>query len=646
MKTERNKRWLKLMHIFMIGVTAVFVSACNDAMDDLLKYNYSSSGINYDTGHVLLVVIDGASGRAIQAARNARKTPTLQDMIAHAIYTDYGLSDNTGKVEENMTNARGWANLMIGTTTHGIQTDDDLQVYGGTTLAERLGTSTISMYANDKFRDFFAPDGINAPELDSDEAVKDRLVEELSNTLNVPSELIIAEFDGVNKAGQEAGFYDEDKNVSLEVQEAVANIDQYLAEIMNTLKARPYFKQENWLVIVTSNYGGLAGKEETDQFYDLLGRNTFTMMYNERLVADVQGRPADTGLSYSFYTPVWGYSKDDANPTRYLESARLGDTTIGGFKEVLKDGGGMTIQFFMKSNMATSQKYIIMSKCADATDNGWILHFNDKNKRLCLAVGGNNSTGRKAFQYNDYQNIDWSKWHTVSISLEPDPSNSNNIVVTLYLDGIENGRFSKKYSEVSTWYYSKGAKGNPDDVPFRIGSTDNRPTQELQNNTKGQTFKNFLYITNVQIYNIAIPAVDIKKYSGKNMLHELENYPYWDNLVGYWPCDLESEEAATETIEDRVYFVFKDHSQYRKEDGSSDFIVDRGASSGVWVSGISQDEAIHPIPASDPLFYRKTFNTVDISRHIFMWLGKEINWDWNLEGRVWTFTYNSMSVDK
>lgn len=643
MKTERSNGWLKLTRILMVGVTAFFVSACNDTMDDLLRYNYSSSGINYDTGHVLLVIIDGASGKAIQAARNAHKTPTLQEMIAHAVYTDYGLGDNTEKVKENMTNARGWANLMIGTTKHGIQTYDDLQSYEGTALAERLEASTVSMYANDEFRNIFAPDGINAPKLDGDEAVKDRLLEELSNTLNIPSKLIIAEFEGVNKVGKEVGFYDEDKNVSLEVQEAVGRIDQYLSEVMSALKARPYFKQENWLVIVTSNYGGVAGKEETDQYYDLPGRNTFTMMYNQYLVGDVQGRPADTGLSYSFYTPVWAYDKDNTNPTRYIESAKMKNLELGGLESIF-DGGGLTIQFFMKSSLATSQKYVILSKSSDIEKDGWALYFNDSNKRISFTVGKTRGT----VQFGDYKNIDWTQWHTVSITIKPDPNKKDYALLSLYLDGEENrdgGRNNNpKISNLKSWY--TGGKEDVKNVPFRIGGTENRESQNKQRNTSGQTFKNFLYITNIQIYNIAIPAEDLKRYSGKNMLHELANYPYWDNLVGYWPCDLENEEAATETIEDRTYFVFKDHSKYRREDGTSDFIVDRGASSGVWISGVSQDEAIHPIPASDPLYYRKTFNTVDISRHIFIWLGKEINWDWNLEGRVWSFTYNNMTIDK
>lgn len=644
MKTERKNRWSKLVYIFMISIITFLVSACNDTMDDLLRYDYPASGINYDTGHVLLIVVDGASGRAIQAARNARKTPTLQEMMAHAVYTDYGLSDDTEKVKENMTNARGWANLMIGTTKHGIQTDADLRSYGGTTLVEHLEASTVSMYANDEFRDAFAPDGMNAPVLNSDEAVKDRLVEELSNTLNIPSELIIAEFEGVNKAGQEFVFYDEDKNVSQEVQEAVGNIDLYLSEIMSALKARPYFKQENWLVIVTSNYGGLAGKEETDQFYDLPGRNTFTLMYNERLVSDVQGRPANTGLSYSFYTPMWGYDKDNTNPTRYLESAKMKNFEMGGLESVF-DGGEVTIQFFMKSNMATSQKYIVLSKSSDIEKDGWALYFNDSNKRMCFTVGKT----RGAVQYGDYKNIDWTQWHTVSITIKQDPSKKDYALLSLYLDGEENRDGGKnnnpKISDLKSWY--TGGKEDVKSASFRIGGTENRASQNKQRNTAGQTFKNFLYITNVQIYNTAIPAADLKKYSGKNMLHEFASYPYWDNLIGYWPCDLENEEAATETIEDKEYFVLKDHSQYRKEDGTSDFIVDRGASSsGVWVSGISQDEAIHPIPASDPLYYRKTFNTVDVSRHIFMWLGKEINWDWSLEGRVWSFKYNNMTIDK
>lgn len=62
----------------------------------------------------------------------------------------------------------------------------------------------------------------------------------------------------------------------------------------SALKERPGYENENWLIIVTSNYGGdvqmVEGKEFADHYADV-SRNTFTLMYNERLVSQIQAAP-------------------------------------------------------------------------------------------------------------------------------------------------------------------------------------------------------------------------------------------------------------------------------------------------------------------------------------------------------------------
>ena len=143
-----------------------------------------------------------------------------------------------------------------------------------------------------------------------------------------------------------------------------------------------------------------------------------------------------------------------------------------------------------------------------------------------------------------------------------------------------------------------------------------------------------MFITNVQFYDMALPAEDIKLYAGKNQLHLLQDsYKYWDNLKGYWPCDLE---------DDQMDPVLKNYAKDNSEDDVDDFVIDRGASN-IWLSGSSLAAALHPIPESDKTFYNKTFNTVDISRQVFMWLGKSVNWDWSMEGKAWKFAYEEFS---
>lgn len=638
MKVNNYKRITNLAGTCFLGILLLLVTACNEVMEDSLRYDYPASGSNYESGHVLLVVMDGAAGRAVQAARNAYKAPNLKSMIAHALYTDYGLADGSNNIASGeMTNARGWANLMIGNTTHDIKTEDDL-IAGTDNFISRLveENSLVSMYAVDeKFRQTFAVKGMTAPEVNTDEAVKNGVLEELK--LPDTSDLIVAEFGGVREAAG-GEFYNENGTPTEAVVNAIGVLDNYIGEMWSALKERPGYENENWLIIVTSNYGGdvqmVEGKEFADHYADV-SRNTFTLMYNERLVSQIQAAPGNTALSYSFSTPAWSYDYRNPNPNRYAESARLGNTEMGEFyfndKNEIEP---VTIQFFLSSSVYNSRKYVILSKSSNMDEknkvgNGWFFHFNadTNNRRICFGFGGK----RWLIQTKDENNLDWSQWHVLTLTLEPnpDPKKPANTLLTIYIDGELNNQLSYKNSEIVNGYTQN--KSFPStDAPLRIGGTENRDSQNSQQNTKNQQFSNYIYVTNLQIYDVAIPKEDVALYAGKNQLHLLkDSYKYWDNLKGYWPCDLE---------DDQMEPTLKNYAKDNGEDATDDFVIDRGAAD-VWLSGSSLSPAIHPIPESDKTFYVKTFNTVDVPRQIFVWLGKNVRWDWAMEGKAWKFAY-------
>lgn len=635
MKVSNYKKVTKSVYIGIMGALFFGMAACNDVMEDSLRYDYPQSSSNYASGHVLLVVMDGASGKAVQAARNAYKTPNLKSMISHALYTDYGLGDGSNNIAAGeMTNTRGWANLMIGNTTHNIKADEELEP-GTESMVSRLfeSKSSVSMYAaSEKFRQAFSVEGMTAPEVDTDESAKNALLEELK--LPDTSDLIVAEFKGVCETAG-GNFYNENGTPTEEVINAISVLDGYIGEVWNALKERPAFMQENWLIIVTSNYGGdIQLAEVPDDHYGDATRNTFTLMYNERLLSQVQSSPGSMALSYSYSTPVWAYDNRYPNPTAYAESARMGNKEFGELKFNDKNEiEPMTIQFFLRSSMEKSgSKYVILSKSTNMVRNGWMLYFNqdNNNRRICFTVGSK----RGAIQTKGEENWDWSQWHVITLTLEPnpDPKKKSQVLMNFYFDGEFNNTASQKNSDMIKWYASNNTTSAG--APLRIGGSDNRDSQNSQSNTKGQTAKNTMYITNVQFYDVAIPAEDIKLYAGKNQLHLLkDSYKYWDHLTGYWPCDLE---------DDQMEPILKNYAKNNSEDTTDDFVIDRGASD-VWISDNSQAAGIHPIPESDKTFYNKTFNTVDVSRQIFMWLGKSVAWDWSMEGKAWKFSYEEFS---
>lgn len=74
LKTKRNKMETmnyktirKVVCRCMTRMLLLAAVSCDGTMEDSLRYNYPASGSNYDSGHVLLIVMDGAAGRSVQS---------------------------------------------------------------------------------------------------------------------------------------------------------------------------------------------------------------------------------------------------------------------------------------------------------------------------------------------------------------------------------------------------------------------------------------------------------------------------------------------------------------------------------------------------------------------------------------------------
>jgi hypothetical protein len=434
----------------------------------------------------------------------------------------------------------------------------------------------------------------------------------------------------VQEAGTRDGFYRPDGAPTEAVVDAISTLDGYVGEILTALKARPGYTNENWMIAITSNYGGKNDNGETPStHYDDATRNTFTLLYHERLVLQVQGRANDASLTYSYTTPQWSFDYQNPAPLTYAESAVMRSTSVGN----MVFGEGMTIMFFIRMNSlsaGSSQNYIVLSKTnkvrQSGANGGWYLCLYHSPARDLLLELGNQSSGRLCT--GSVLNVA-GEWYSFAITIEPDATNTN-MLLNAYVNGkLDPYRPNTKVSKNNFTNYTSGQV----DIPLRIGGANDRATQVSGSDTKNTVSTNSFNMTNLQIYNKALTAEEIALYAGKNQLHLLgENYPLWDNLVGYWPCDLEEDGGSP---------VLKDYSKYRAGDGSTDFVVDRGATDQ-WLEGFSNDPGMHPIPETDRFYYFKTINTVDVSRQVFLWLGETVKWEWKMEGKAWTMTYEEM----
>lgn len=108
-----------------------------------------------------------------------------------------------------------------------------------------------------------------------DKAVKDSAVSTLKDPL---SEVVVAHFNEVAKAGLQYGFFASASGY----KDAVNQVYQYIGEIMTTLKNRPgYIKTEEWLVVLQGTHG------DTDHSYggpSASETNFPVFYYNERFL--------------------------------------------------------------------------------------------------------------------------------------------------------------------------------------------------------------------------------------------------------------------------------------------------------------------------------------------------------------------------
>ena len=603
-----------LTKIMIVCAVMLVSSSCNDASDRLLNNDYGESGTNYETGKVLFIMIDGASGEAMREAYNNNNAPHIKNMALNSMYTFEGIADSKYTLD-SMSRDRGWANLLTGVTTHdvgvGIEHVDDANMTTPSFLnliKESNPDLKTSLYAsNTSFYNAFSK-GVDAGSHGSDdEFVKNSVINELGGSGVSSSDIIVAQFSGVDIAGKENGFYDMAGDPTLSVINAIKKVDEYIGNIIGELRARPNFVKENWLVIVTSTYGGDYDGLPGDTYYDDLERNTFTLMYNSRFASGLLQRPVAEGLSYNYFSPY--YSGSGATSSASVQDASLFN--------MVKDSS-YTIQFMVyDSYNGASGAHTLVSKCEDGKEAkstiGYKMWFTGNNVRV-----------------SSYS-LTKDSWITSGTSETPNKSNysrkNRRWDVFTFVFETKLGRLLCYCNGVL--YRNNVPLTNMEMIngfPLTIGKIKDSATSE----------KASISITNLQFYDVALPTEFIAENYCKTRIDEINGYKYWDNLLGYWPNDREEDFKET---------VLKDYSKYGSvyggvNAGKSDMTINGPA---YWAIGNKVETNV--CPGLDNSFYRGVFNTVDIAYQTMQWLGASIDSTWKLEGIGWPPKYSYFEKD-
>ncbi len=615
MKNYSTRKSLLSFGMRIVGVlmAVILFSSCNEQFDRVLQDDYGDAGTDYQKGKVLFIMVDGAAGKAVQQAVNMAQAPHIKKILDNSMYTFEGLADSRVNLP-HISNDRGWANLLTGTTTHGIgntsQSISEMEAPSFLSLLKSADQNLkVSLFSsNENIVSALAVDVDQEHALANDQAVTDAVVSQFGNTSTAVSDVMLAQLEGVNKSGLENGFYTETGAPTNALITAIQIMDAQIGQMVDALKARPGFSKENWLVVVTSNYGGVYTGEKEGTFYEDPERNTFTILHSPRLSSSLFQPPAADELKYSFFTPYFS-GQGQASKSASVRDASLFD--IGARKD---DKNSYTVQFHLWDNYydfanqsASGSQTIVSKRDKHNSGAGWQIRFNGSNITNAANSGSVSSSGNLFRQRNN-------PWRTVTYVFKEIKDSNYGDTLFVFIDGVQQGKGGHMYAQAAM----------STEKPLTIGW--------IEGGDVGARTR--FVVTNLQFYNVALPPAYIAANACKTRLDEIEGFEYWDNLLGYWPNDRE---------EDYGLNIIKDYSKYGsvyggENAGRSDMVFKEPA---FWTFGSSVEENLCPAP--DPSYFRAVFNTVDIPFQIMTWLGVTVDKAWKLEGMGWPLKYRILT---
>ena len=434
------------------------------------------------TKKVLIIGIDGCRADALELAN----TPTIDNLIANGIYSPDALNDDI------TISGPGWSAILCG-----VWSDKHLSVdnsFVGTDytnyppLFKRIedfnsDLNTVSICNWNPINDYIVQNHADFKlNVSSDLEVSNEAINYLSS--NDP-DCMFLHFDDVDHAGHADGF---SPNVSQYIT-AIEGVDSYISPIIQSISQRPNYANEDWLILITTDHGGLGTSHggnsiEEQNVFVIASGNTITqevIRKDSSLIFDsVYNCLADTtelqfdGVDDYVQIPSstnlnFGSTQDFTVECR-IRTNSTGDVSIIGNKDwVSGNNAGFVFSF----------KY--------PAGPEWKVNIGDGTNRADINTGGL---------------IADNQWHTLSVSFDRDG----------YMKMYEDGTLLDS-ADIST-----------------IGDiTTNAGLFLGMDINQGYGYNGS--ISEVRIWNTLVNEQNIQSW---HCTHLDNNHPDFNNLIGYW----------------------------------------------------------------------------------------------------------------
>jgi len=434
---------------------------------------------------VLFIGVDGCRWDAVETANAS----TIDGLLVQAIYSGNGLT------EYKTWSGTGWSNMLTGVwhTKHGV-TDNSFagSNYGlypdFLTRAETFDStlSTISIVhwgpLNTNIIQSADAEQIYATDLE----VKTEAVNALNN--DNPDILFVA-FDDVDHAGHSFGF----SPVVPEYIQAIEITDGYISEIITALHNRIDYINEDWLIVLTTDHGGIPS-----------GHGGGTI--NERTIFNIYANDNFTSQNLIRIPISQSHTYNEAH-------FNAGSYAIPGNQSVFAFGTtqNFTIEFWVKASLYTGDPSFISNKDWNSGLNAGFVISAQQGQYWKVNIG--DGTNRLDVQGGFLLP---NEWHHLAVSFD------RTGLMTAYEDGVVVG-----FDKMQTI-------GNIDTgLPLVINQDGTT--------TYGYDFDGSL--KDIRIWNAVIPDSVLLDWA---TIPVTNLHPYYNQLLANWKC----EDGAGNTLLD------------------------------------------------------------------------------------------------
>lgn len=524
---------------------------------------------------VLLIGIDGATGEDVKKIM----PPVISSILPSSKYSWQSRSDAP------VSDAGTWKNIMTGIATiHKIQDSTFIvpesasehdAVVEYPSLIERLQATPKMRYsvAISPWKTLVDRLLLYADEpiaVTNDAAAADTAVKKIG--IN-KADLIVVNFNQVNQAGLKYGY-------SADVPEykaAVTQVDTYIGKLLEAVKARKTYANEEWLVVITSNHGGYnkGFTSQTDR-----ERNSFNLYYNPAFKkVEIDNVP----LTDAFLFPA---AKAATDVKATLAAANSSSYEVGA-------SGDKTIQMkaqIRSSSTSSGANFVLLSKLnhSYSSTNGWeiMVQVNADGTRQYRAILG---YGTLLFVPAPTK-LQLNQWSAITLKIYTE---AGKRMAALYIDGVA---------------------GTPVDITGRTIGT-NAYDLTLGNITTAVSTGSFV-VNDIAIYNKALSDDDIKNFTCSDGIKTTDaNY---SNLIGYWPCKQVNGDKLLNQAPSAV---------------GKDLVI--AGNGGSWTA-LEKSVCNATAPSGNTIM---AVSNSDIASQIIYWFGVNINDSWKLNGKSWLKLY-------